>query len=194
MKLGASSFFANFFFACGLQEYSVLDYEEKVVDGFYDAYGLSTHSRQQGNIPSLTDLENNLGDPNFEVITVNRKIDHVLEELMQVAQCIALDCSASRVALLVSRLAEVVTGHMGGPVKDANIMSAKWMERSTELRTSLHTGLLPIGTIDIGLSRHRALLFKVRYSVNIIVTFLSKGLLLLRNMIKPKPLVIPSFA
>ncbi|ONL93807.1 Serine/threonine-protein kinase EDR1 [Zea mays] len=50
---------------------------------------------------------------------------------------------------------------MGGPVKDANDMLTRWLEKSTELRTSLQTSLLPIGCIKIGLSRHRALLFKI---------------------------------
>ncbi|KAK8651504.1 hypothetical protein V6N13_141105 [Hibiscus sabdariffa] len=139
-------------------EYSVLDYEERVVDGFYDVYGLSTDSGIQGKMPSLADLETNSG---FEVIIVNRTFDPALEELLQIADCIALDCPATNVGLLVQRLAELVTGHMGGPVKDANIILAKWIERSTELRTSLHTSVLPIGSINIGLSRHRALLFKV---------------------------------
>ncbi|GLT90503.1 hypothetical protein SLE2022_084310 [Rubroshorea leprosula] len=127
------------------QEYSVLDYEEKVVDGFYNVYGPSTNSALQGKLPSLADLETNLGNYGFEVVIVNRTIDPVLEELLQTAHCIALDCPASNVSVLVQKLAEFVTGHMGGPVKDANIMSARWMERRTELRTSLHTSLLPIG-------------------------------------------------
>ncbi|XP_010041776.2 serine/threonine-protein kinase EDR1 [Eucalyptus grandis] len=142
-------------------EYNVIDYEEKVVDGFYDAYGISTESRLQGKMPSLTDLETNPGSSGFEAIIVNRRIDHALEELMQVAHCIGLDCPATEVTVLVQRLAELVTGHMGGSVKDANIMLARWMERSTELRTSLQTSVLPIGSINVGLSRHRALLFKV---------------------------------
>ncbi|GLT90480.1 hypothetical protein SLE2022_084100 [Rubroshorea leprosula] len=125
-------------------EYSVLDYEEKVVDGFYDVYGPSTKSALQGKMPSLADLETNLKNYGFEVVIVNRTIDPVLEELVQIAHCIALDCPASNVSVLVQKLAEFVTGHMGGPVKDANIMLARWMERSTELRTSLHTSLLPI--------------------------------------------------
>ncbi|GLT90454.1 hypothetical protein SLE2022_083860 [Rubroshorea leprosula] len=119
-------------------EYSVLDYKEKVVDGFYDVYGPSTNSVLQGKLPSLADLETNLGNYGFEVVIVNRTIDPVLEELVQIAHC-----------------------HIGGPVKDANIMSARWMERCMELRISLHTSLLAIGSINIGLSRHRALLFKV---------------------------------
>ncbi|KAF7144268.1 hypothetical protein RHSIM_Rhsim05G0150000 [Rhododendron simsii] len=143
------------------EDYSVLDYGEKVVDGFYDVYGLSTDPAIQGKMPSLTDLETDPGSSGLEVIVVNRTIDPSLEELLQIAHCIALDCSAGEVSILVQTLAELVTEHMGGPVKDANIMVARWTERSTELRTSLHTTVLPIGSLKIGLSRHRALLFKV---------------------------------
>ncbi|CAI0384249.1 unnamed protein product [Linum tenue] len=140
-------------------EYSVLDYQEKVVDGFYDVF--STSSENQGKMPSLVDLETNSVSSGFEAVVVNRSIDHNLEEVAQVAQCISLDCPATDISILVQRLAELVTAHMGGPVKDANIMLTKWMERSIELRTVLHTSVLPIGSINIGLSRHRALLFKV---------------------------------
>ncbi|KAK7258751.1 hypothetical protein RIF29_24336 [Crotalaria pallida] len=142
-------------------EYNVLDYEEKVVDGFYDVYGLSTDLAMQGKMPSLTELDAKSGSSGFEVVIVDREIDPALEELMQIAHCIALDCPVTEVAILVQRLAELVTGHMGGPVKDANIILAKWTERSTELRTSQNTSVLPLGSINIGLSRHRALLFKV---------------------------------
>ncbi|XP_015875493.3 serine/threonine-protein kinase EDR1 isoform X1 [Ziziphus jujuba] len=141
-------------------EYNVLDYEDKVVDGFYDVHGLSTEAIQ-GKMPSLADLETNLGNSGFEVLLVNRTIDPVLEELIQIAQCIALDYPVSEVTILVQKLAELVMERMGGPVKDANFMLARWMERSTELRTSLHTSVFPIGSITLGLSRHRALLFKV---------------------------------
>nr|KYP74421.1 Serine/threonine-protein kinase CTR1 [Cajanus cajan] len=137
-------------------EYNVLDYEEKVVDGFYDVYGQYNDSVMQGKMPSRTDLEANPGGS--EVVIANRTIDPALEELIQIAQCIALDCP---VAILVQRLAELVTNHMGGPVRDANIMLAKWTETRAELRTSLHTIVLPLGSLNIGLSRHRALLFKV---------------------------------
>ncbi|XP_023531003.1 serine/threonine-protein kinase EDR1-like isoform X2 [Cucurbita pepo subsp. pepo] len=139
-------------------EYNLLDYEEKVVNGFYDV--LSTDSTVQGKIPSLSDIEASFGSSGFEVVMVNMTVDSALEELVQIAQCIA-DCPGTEVRVLVQRLAELVMGHMGGPVKDANFMLARWMERSTELRTSLHTSVLPIGSINIGLSRHRALLFKV---------------------------------
>ncbi|KZV39942.1 hypothetical protein F511_11322 [Dorcoceras hygrometricum] len=141
--------------------YGVLDFEEKVVDGFYDIYNLSTDAAARGNMPSLTDLENNDGGSDYEVVVVSRKLDPALEELMQIAQCIMLDSRTTEIGLLIQRLAELVTEHLGGPVLDANLILSKWMERSIELRTSLHTTVLPIGSLQVGLSRHRALLFKV---------------------------------
>lgn len=143
------------------QDYGVLDYEEKVVDGFYDVYTLFTDPASRGKMPSLTELETIPGSSDFEGVIINRRIDPSLEELMQIAHCITLDCPASEINLLVLRLSELVTEHLGGPVKDANIILAKWMEISNELRTSLHTSVLPIGSLKVGLSRHRALLFKV---------------------------------
>ncbi|MCD7456362.1 Serine/threonine-protein kinase edr1 [Datura stramonium] len=142
-------------------DYGVLDYGEKVVDGFYDVYTLFTDPASRGKMPSLIELETNPGSSDLEGVIINRRIDPSLEELMQIAHCITLDCPASEISLLVLRLSELVTGHLGGPVKDANIILAKWVEISTELRTSLHTSVLPIGSLKIGLSRHRALLFKV---------------------------------
>ncbi|KAI3515152.1 hypothetical protein L1887_13904 [Cichorium endivia] len=142
-------------------DYGLLDYEEKVVNGFYDVYGLSAEMASQGKMPSLSDLETDSQTSGFEVIIVNRTIDPALEELLQIAHCIALDCPPADVSLLVQRLAALVTEHMGGSVRDANIILARWMERSTELRTSLHTSIYPIGSLRVGLLRHRALLFKV---------------------------------
>ncbi|KAJ6808702.1 serine/threonine-protein kinase EDR1-like [Iris pallida] len=142
-------------------DYNVVDYDEKVVDGFYDIYGLSISSASNGKIPSLVDLQTSIGDLGFEVIIVNRAIDGALVELEQVAHCISLDIPASEVGFMVQRISELVAQHMGGPVRDAHDMLARWMEKSTELRSSQHTSLLPIGCIKVGLSRHRSLLFKV---------------------------------
>ncbi|KAJ6813692.1 serine/threonine-protein kinase EDR1-like [Iris pallida] len=142
-------------------DYNVVDYDEKVVDGFYDIYGFSISSSSHGKIPSLVDLQTSIGDLGFEVIIVNRAIDAALVELEQVAQCMSIDIPASEVGFMVQRISELVAQHMGGPVRDAHDMLARWMEKSTELRTSQQTSLLPIGCIKIGLSRHRSLLFKV---------------------------------
>ncbi|KAK1313433.1 Serine/threonine-protein kinase EDR1 [Acorus calamus] len=142
-------------------DYSVLDYDEKVVDGFYDIFKLTTDPTSQGKMPTFMDLQTSIGDLGYEVIIVNRAIDPPLVELEQVAQCFALDCLPTNVVLLVQRISELITDHMGGRVGDAEDMMAKWIAKSTELRTSRQTSLLPIGCFDTGLSRHRALLFKV---------------------------------
>ncbi|CAN6285594.1 unnamed protein product [Urochloa humidicola] len=142
-------------------DYNFLDYHEKVIDGFYDIFGSSMESSRQGKMPTLAELQTGIGDLGFEVIVINRAIDSTLQEMEQVAQCILLDFPVANIALLVQRIAELVTDNMGGPVKDANDMLTRWLEKSTELRTSLQTSLLPIGCIKIGVSRHRALLFKI---------------------------------
>ncbi|KAE8816658.1 Serine/threonine-protein kinase CTR1 [Hordeum vulgare] len=142
-------------------DYNVLDYNEKVVDGFYDIFDPSMESSRQGKMPSLEDLQTGIGDLGFEVIVINRAVDTALQEMEQVAQCILLDFPVANITLLVQRIADLVTDNLGGPVKDANAMLARWLETSTQLRTSLHTSLLPIGCIKLGLSRHRALLFKI---------------------------------
>ncbi|XP_019098906.1 PREDICTED: serine/threonine-protein kinase EDR1-like isoform X2 [Camelina sativa] len=142
-------------------EYGVLDYEEKVVDSFYDVYSLSTDSTKQGEMPSLEDLESNHGTPGFEAVVVNRPIDPSLDELLQIAQCIALDCPTTSVSVLVQRLAELVTEHMGGSAEDSNTVLARWTEKSSEFKAALNTCVFPIGFVNIGISRYRALLFKV---------------------------------
>ncbi|CAH2038542.1 unnamed protein product [Thlaspi arvense] len=142
-------------------EYGVLDYEEKVVDSFYDVYSLSTDSAKLREMPSLEDLESNHGTRGFEAVVVNRPIDPSLDELLQIAQCIALDCPASSVNVLVQRLAELVTGHMGGSAQDSSIVLARWTAKSSEFKAALNTCVFPLGFVNIGLSRHRALLFKV---------------------------------
>ncbi|BAF26577.1 serine/threonine-protein kinase EDR1 [Oryza sativa Japonica Group] len=141
------------------RDYNFLDYNEKVIDGFYDIFGLSGESARQGKMPSLAELQTSIGDLGFEVIVVDHKFDSALQEMMEVAQCCMLGCPDTTV--LVRRIAEVVAGHMGGPVIDATEMFTKWLGKSIEQRTSHQTSLLPIGRIDIGLSRHRALLFKI---------------------------------
>lgn len=62
---------------------------------------------------------------------------------------------------LIQKIAEIVVTRMGGPVSDAGEMLRMWTSRSHELRNSLKSIILPLGQLDAGLSRHRALLYKV---------------------------------
>ncbi|KAK9148976.1 hypothetical protein Scep_007733 [Stephania cephalantha] len=147
--------------------YNVVNYDEKMMDGFYDVYGIASDSTVSGKMPLLVDLQATSISDNvdYEVILVNRIIDPVLQQLEQTAVSLAVECRASEfgpvASGLVQKMADLVVGAMGGPVGDAVEMLNKWKVRSDELRTSLKTIVLPLGCLDVGLSRHRALLFKV---------------------------------
>ncbi|XP_057957871.1 probable serine/threonine-protein kinase SIS8 [Malania oleifera] len=147
--------------------YNFINYDEKVVDGFYDVYGITTNSLSQGKMPLLVDLRALSVSDNldYEVILVNRSVDLELQELENRAYCIFLECQALEhdpiLSGLVQKLANLVVGRMGGPVGDADEMLKRWTVQSYELRKSLNNVILPLGCLDVGLSRHRALLFKV---------------------------------
>ncbi|PRQ24586.1 putative non-specific serine/threonine protein kinase [Rosa chinensis] len=55
----------------------------------------------------------------------------------------------------------ILVNRMGRPVGDADEILRRWKIRRHELRNSMNTIILPLGKIDVGHSRHRALLFKV---------------------------------
>ena len=70
-------------------------------------------------------------------------------------------CSWSGVSDLTQKTPYIVVEYMGGPVENADEALRRWMHRSYELRNSLNTTVIPLGRVNFGLARHRALLFKV---------------------------------
>jgi hypothetical protein len=56
-----------------------------------------------------------------------------------------------------------VVDAMGGVVEDADGMNREWSTKSRDLCARLNSIALPLGSLRIGLSRHRSLLFKVSY-------------------------------
>ena len=150
-----------------LQNYNAVNYDEKVMDGFYDVYGITANSVVQGKMPLLVDLQaiSVLDNVDYEVILVDRMIDPDLRELEDKAYSLSMEYQVSDQLTildgLVQKIADMVVERMGGPVGDADEMLKRWTIRSYELRSSLNTIILPLGRLDIGLSRHRALLFKV---------------------------------
>lgn len=92
-------------------------------------------------------------------------IDPELQELEKRVYNIYVQCRAFGhgpvLSGMIQKIAEIVVNRMGGPVADAEEMLRMWTLRSYELRNSLNTIILPLGRLDVGLSRHRALLFKV---------------------------------
>lgn len=150
-----------------LQSYNVVNYDEKLKDGFYDVYGIISNSNLREKMPSLLDLQASSisDDIEYEVILVNQTRDHALQQLEKKAISIASKSKAEERGILTSglvqKIADLVVHSMGGPVDDAIDMQRKWALKSCELRTTLNTIVLPLGSLEIGLSRHRALLFKV---------------------------------
>ncbi|URE21643.1 Protein kinase domain containing protein [Musa troglodytarum] len=147
--------------------YNVVNYDEKLMDGFYDVYGIISNTDVGEKIPSLVDLQAiSVSDEiDYEVILVNQTVDHALQQLERKVITVALESKVEEHGLLASgliqKIADLVVCSMGGPVDDAIDMLRRWTLKSCELRKSLNTIVLPLGSLGIGLSRHRALLFKV---------------------------------
>ena len=139
------------------------------MDGFYDVYGITSNLIERGKMPLLADLQTTSVSRNVdcEVILVNRIVDTQLKQLEEKACALFNECCVSELGLILSgllqKLADIVVNRMGGPVGSADKITKSWAMRSRELRDSLRTIVLPLGCLDVGLSRHRALLFKVRF-------------------------------
>lgn len=150
-----------------MQSCNVVNYDEKVIDGFYDVCGIDSTLMVQAKMPSLVDLEaisvsNNV---DYEVVSVNRAADVELRKLEERVHFMSMECLALNKNLstssLVQRIADLIVERMGGPVSDAEEMFWRWRARSHELRVQFNTVVIPLGSLDIGHSRQRALLFKV---------------------------------
>ncbi|KAF8407660.1 hypothetical protein HHK36_006795 [Tetracentron sinense] len=146
--------------------YNALSYDDKIVDGFYDLYGILAETTSE-KMPSLVDLQ---GTPvsdsiSWEVVLVNRAADGNLLKLEQKALMMALESRLEALGVvgndLVQKLAVLVADYMGGPVGDPDNMSKAWRNLSNRLRETVGSMVLPLGSLTIGLARHRALLFKV---------------------------------
>lgn len=150
-----------------LQNYNCLGYDDKILDGFYDLYGVLNGSSSE-RIPPLLDLQ---GTPvsegvAWEAVLVNRSGDANLLRLEQTALEIAaksktVSSSGFVNCELVKKLAVLVGDYMGGRVVDPDSMLRAWRSLSYSLKATLGSMVLPLGSLTIGLARHRALLFKV---------------------------------
>ncbi|GLT45494.1 hypothetical protein SLA2020_193230 [Shorea laevis] len=146
--------------------YNSLSYDDKVLDGFYDLYGILNESTPE-RMPSLVDLQ---GTPvsynvSWEAVLVNRAVDSNLLNLEQKALEVAVKSRSESLAFisttLVQNLAVLVAEYMGGRVVNPDNISRAWRSLSYSLKSTLGSMVLPLGSLTIGLARHRALLFKV---------------------------------
>ncbi|KAI3910430.1 hypothetical protein MKX01_034824 [Papaver californicum] len=160
--------------------YNALGYDDKIMDGFYDLYGILAESTSD-KMPSLVDLQ---GTPMsdiicWEAVLVNRGADANLLKLEQKALVMAEQSRSESLGLvdseLVQKLASLVADYMGGPVGDPDNMLKAWKNLSDRLRANIGSMVLPLGSLTIGLARHRALLFKVLADSVAIPCWLVKG-------------------
>ncbi|KAG6535664.1 hypothetical protein ZIOFF_000687 [Zingiber officinale] len=146
--------------------YNVLDYDDKILDGFYDLYPASIGSTFL-EMPSLMYLQqipisDNIG---WEAALVNKKEDADLSKLEQkvllMAKKLGADSSDSSGGLLVQKVAFIVAHYMGGKVSDPESMLKSYQNLRHYLISTTGSIVLPLGHLTVGLARHRALMFKV---------------------------------
>ncbi|CAO2824088.1 unnamed protein product [Amaranthus hypochondriacus] len=146
-----------------------LSYSDKIPDGFYFIHGMDPYVwtvcadlQENGRIPSIESLK--LVDPVneslLEVVLIDRCSDSNLRELLNRALEIFHLCMNPDD--VVDQLAKLACNRMGGEVSNREEeLVPIWKEFSNGLKGCLGSVVLPIGSLSIGLCRHRALLFKV---------------------------------
>ena len=112
----------------------------------------------------------------WEAVVVNKAMDAKLLQLEQTAREVtarsASESYPSVTQNVVQRLAVLVSKYMGGPVGDPDKMLIAWQKFSCKLKANIGSMVLPLGSIKVGMARHRALLFKV-FSLSLLVFFYS---------------------
>ncbi|KGN60414.2 serine/threonine-protein kinase CTR1 [Cucumis sativus] len=144
-----------------------LSYSDKISDGFYNILGMNPYlwvmcnDFEEGRrLPSLMSLRTiEPSETSMEVILVDRRGDSRLKELEDKAQ--ELYCASESTLVLVEKLGKLVAIYMGGtfPVEQGGL-HLHWKVVSKRLREFQKCIVLPIGSLSMGLCRHRAILFK----------------------------------
>ncbi|KAD3337540.1 hypothetical protein E3N88_33060 [Mikania micrantha] len=146
-----------------------LSYFDKIPDGFYFIYGMDpyvwtvcSNPRESGQIPSLESLKSVTSgiESALGVTVIDRLTDPKLRELQSQIQSIySVSVPTTEV---VEQLARLVCNQMGGAALNGeDELVPLWRECSAELKKRLKSVTLSIGSLSVGLCRHRALLFKV---------------------------------
>ncbi|CAN4118854.1 unnamed protein product [Withania somnifera] len=160
-----------------------LSYFDKVPDGFYWIYGMDPYVwtvcsvlQESGCIPSIELLKavDPSKAPSVEVILIDRCNDPSLMKLQNKIHSIFPSCITTKEA--VDQLAKLVCNQMGGaaPAGEEDLVSMS-KECSDDLKDCLGTIVLPIGSLSVGLCRHRALLFKVLADIIDLPCRIAKG-------------------
>ncbi|KAL8505033.1 hypothetical protein ACS0TY_016294 [Phlomoides rotata] len=146
-----------------------LSYFDKIPDGFYSIHGMDPYIwgmcsdlQESGRIPPLESLKSVDPStvPSVKVISVDRRGDPRLRELQN--RIHALSSSSISTKEVVEHLARLVCDHMGcATANGEDDLITIWKECNDELKDCLGSIVLPIGSLAVGLCKHRSLLFKV---------------------------------
>lgn len=146
-----------------------LSYFDKVPDGFYLIHGVDpyvwtvcTDMNENGRIPSIESLRSvdPSSDSSIEVVLIDRRSDPSLKELQNRVENISCTCITTQE--VVDQLAKLVCNRMGGSATTGeDDFVPIWRECSDDIKDCLGSVVVPIGSLSIGLCRHRTLLFKV---------------------------------
>lgn len=144
-----------------------LSYSDKITDGFYNILGMNPYlwvmcneDEEGSRMPTLMSLkEIEPSETSMEVVLVDRRGDSRLKELEDKAQ--ELYCASESTLVLVEQLGKLVAIYMGGSfLWEQGDLHKRWKLASRRLRDFHKCIVLPIGSISMGLCRHRAILFK----------------------------------
>ncbi|XP_023634673.1 serine/threonine-protein kinase CTR1 isoform X2 [Capsella rubella] len=144
-----------------------LSYSDKISDGFYSILGMDPYlwlmcnnSEEGKRLPSLLLLKGTEPtDTSMEVVLFDRREDSRLKELEDKAH--ELYCSSDNMLLRVEKLGRLVAVYMGGNFQmEEGDLQIRWKLVSNRLKEFRKCIILPIGSLTMGLCRHRALLFK----------------------------------
>ncbi|KAL8154276.1 hypothetical protein V2J09_012036 [Rumex salicifolius] len=146
-----------------------LSYYDKVPDGFFLINGMDPYIwtvcndiQENGRMPSIETLKSvdPREDSSIEVVLFDRRSDSRLKELQNRVHSIS--CNSITTADVVERLAKLVCNCMGGgAIAGEEEFVPNWKRHSDNLKDCLGSVVLPVGSLPVGLCRHRALLFKV---------------------------------
>lgn len=146
-----------------------LSYSDKIPDGFYLIHGMDsyvwtvcTDLQENSRIPSVDTLKSVHPriDSSLEVVLVDRRSDASLRELQNIVHNIS--CSSITTTEVVDQLSKLVCNCMGGSASAGeDEFLSFWRDCSNNLKDCLGSVVFPIGSLSVGLCRHRAILFKV---------------------------------
>eukprot|EP01018_Ginkgo_biloba_P001230 Gb_26546 [translate_table: standard] len=145
-----------------------LSYHDKVQDGFYYIWGMNPYVwamcndfDESGRMPSLESLRFvDARDSSMEVVLIDKRGDSHLRELENKALGLSYGCTNTKE--VAEQLGKLVCMLMGGAAStEHGDLMMRWKVSSKMLRDCLNCIVLPIGSLSVGLCRHRSLLFKV---------------------------------